>query len=632
MTSVRTILDPTSRSASATAAVLFAVGVLLASASPLSSQDVRVGENRQVSSPNPGRAHYELRIAAHPTDPGVLLAAGMARSDSSDEYDILAYRSSDGGETWSRALEVDRGSTVNDPDLAFGPGGRAYMVEMGAGEQLLHRSPDAGRTWLEPISIDAGDRPFLTVSGAGTEHEGRVYIHSSGRSKPLSGERGRPGVTVVRADSGATELLPGETFHVSGDRYVLGSGESAVLSDGTLVLLYPERRDASEIGMYEGMTGPDPRETREPNARLMSLVSRNGGESFGPARPVAEWYHRFGRGRTATVPALAADTSAGPFRDRLYAAWTDFRSGEGQILLSHSEDRGKSWSDPVVVNRGGGPAFRPMLSVNDDGVLGVAWYDRRTSSTGMGYAVRFAASLDGGETVGPSVRVSEEAFRYSWDGGLVTIGRGGRADDRHRADVSLHAFNEMGGHTAGMAADASGRFHPVWVDNRTDVPQMWTAAVEVRGEAVRHGDPELSGLRDVTGRTAVRVESSGYDGAPGVVTVEARLRNTSKDTIRGPLYVRVMDLWSEFGDARLEGPRGGDAGPGAAIPIAGAPDGSGLAPGKTSAPIEIRVRIGSPEDLGPMMPPPPGRRAGGGYGLVNLDLVALGRLESKEEK
>jgi len=38
----------------------------------------------------------------------------------------------------------------------------------------------------------------------------------------------------------------------------------------------------------------------------------------------------------------------------------------------------------------------------------------------------------------------------------------------------------MGGDTAGLAADASGAFHAVWVDNRTGVPQVWTTVVTAK--------------------------------------------------------------------------------------------------------------------------------------------------------
>lgn len=618
-------------------AIRFAAGAavaawLLAGTGPLPAQEIRVGPDRQVSAAHPDRDHYEVRIAASADDPDVLLAGSMVVSDTADRFDIHVYRSSDGGESWKQTLDVDPRSGEGDPDLAFGPGGRAYLVEVGGGPEVLHRSPDGGRSWEESTTVDYGDRPFLAVGGAGAEHPGRVHVHSAGHTEPLDGERGKSAVSVFSVDSSGSEVVARTTRHVNGDRYVVGTGESAVLSDGTLVLLYPERRDRSEIGRFEGTAAPDPRVDRRPSARLKALVSRDGGQSFGPARTVAKWYHRFGRGRTATIPALAADTSAGPFHDRLYAAWTDFRSGRGQILLSHSEDRGRTWSDPVVVNRGGGPAFRPMLAVNDEGVLGIAWHDRRASASGLGYAVRFAASLDGGETVEPGVRVSEEPFRYAWEAGLVTMGMDGGGDGAHRADVSLHSFNEMGGHTSGLAVDAAGRFHPLWVDNRTGVSQVWTAPVTVEGEAVRHGDRRLSDLRDLTSRTALRVERTDYGGAPGVVTLEARLRNTSRETIRGPLYLRVIDLWSELGDARLAPPRDGETGPGAVIPLSSAvPDGA-LAPDERSAPFVIRARIESPRELGPKTPPPPGRRPGAGYGLLNLDLVTLGRLQTGESE
>jgi hypothetical protein len=39
------------------------------------------------------------------------------------------------------------------------------------------------------------------------------------------------------------------------------------------------------------------------------------------------------------------------------------------------------------------------------------------------------------------------------------------------------------GDTAGLAADAGGTFHPVWIDNRTGTHQVWTASVGVRGAA-----------------------------------------------------------------------------------------------------------------------------------------------------
>jgi len=98
----------------------------------------------------------------------------------------------------------------------------------------------------------------------------------------------------------------------------------------------------------------------------------------------------------------------------------------------------------------------PVVAVNRRGVVGVSWYDRRDNADNLGYYVMFAASVDGGRTWLPSVRVSAAAHV---------------ADDDTRKNS---------GDTAGLAADADGVFHPVWIDNRTGIPQMWTTTVTIR--------------------------------------------------------------------------------------------------------------------------------------------------------
>lgn len=611
------------------ARTLLLLGVLLISGTlPLSAQEIEVGTNVRVSSEKPDRAHFEMRVAAHPTDPDVLLGAGMAWSDSAGKYDVIAYRSDDGGESWRPTLEVERGGSSMDPDVAFGPDGWAYLVEFGYGpdvdgaEELLHRSPDGGTTWRSPREIDVGDRPYVSVAGAGTERSGRVYVDGTDEVDPPGSRDERSALRVARLAGHGDEVLGTTALPADSGRRIVGNGNSAVLSDGSLVVLYPEWRADADLDPHG--PGPDGPRVREPNARLMTSVSDDGGRTFGTARPGARWYNRWGRGRSGTMPVIAADTSSGPFRDRLYAAWTDFRSGEGEILLSHSDDRGRSWSDPIVVNRSGGPAFHPMLAVNGDGVLGVAWYDRRHSPDGAGWALRFAASTDGGVTVGPSVRVSEGSYRLAWDRGLVLKAGDPSRGRTHRADAVLHHFNEDGGDTAGMAVDASGVFHPFWVDNRTGVPQIWTAPVRVNARGIRHGDTALAEIRDLSSRTVMRIDRISYDGSPGVVTMEARLRNASQETIRGPVLLRVVDLWSEFGSPRVVNSREGRTGPGAIIEAG--ERGTLLRPGEAIGPVEIRARLDSARAPGRTDPLPPGRRAGAGYGVLNVDLKALGRV------
>lgn len=103
----------------------------------------------------------------------------------------------------------------------------------------------------------------------------------------------------------------------------------------------------------------------------------------------------------------------------------------------------------------------PALAVNKDGVVAVSWYDRRglpdvmgerAPNYGPGCNVRIRLSLDGGNTWQPSVQVNDKPIR-----------------------ASVWELRD----TADLTADAAGVFHAHWIDDQTDVLQVWTAAVEV---------------------------------------------------------------------------------------------------------------------------------------------------------
>jgi hypothetical protein len=95
------------------------------------------------------------------------------------------------------------------------------------------------------------------------------------------------------------------------------------------------------------------------------------------------------------------------------------------------------------------------VAANRDGVVGVLWYDRREASDNLAYHTRFAASFDGGLTFSPSVRVSAAPNVGRSDGQPFVATGGDTGTDRGRRR----------------------RFHAVWIDNRTGVQQVWTAAI-----------------------------------------------------------------------------------------------------------------------------------------------------------
>ena len=80
----------------------------------------------------------------------------------------------------------------------------------------------------------------------------------------------------------------------------------------------------------------------------------------------------------------------------LYLAYESKSSGFGNILLTASFDRGRTWTSPIQVNdnmSGIVDEFQPNLAVGSNGTVSVNFYDRRLSCPAAGSAAAAAAGL-----------------------------------------------------------------------------------------------------------------------------------------------------------------------------------------------------------------------------------------------
>src|SRR5512146_1829919 len=457
------------------------------------SSRITVGKNVQVSIANAKLDHGEVLVATDPEDPNKLVGCSMIFPDPLTRRisDGITYSSRDGGATWSQTLYVGSGPMGSgDPACTCAPHGNAYSVILQPAvkpemdDVLVYRSPDGGKTWENPSHIDWIDREYVTADTTGGKYSGRLYINGTGSAALLEHNLADPdsgamqiGISVQRSLNGGVSFRPPYKRFSASPRWVLGMGNGVVLSDGTYVAVFGEQKDRTKLG-------------REPpyqsaNSLLKMISSSDGGETYSTARTISDWYMDYADvlGPSSVVPVIAVDKSHGPFRDRLYVVWPDFRSGRGKVLLSYSSDKGKTWSKPHVVNDDrawpapeiGPDDDMPVVDVNKNGVVGVMWYDRRDNPHNYGWWVRFAVSDDGGETFGPSVRVSSAPATVAFQNDIKLRGSstgGGKPESRQKGGNlqarigfgTLFSFN--GGHTAGMAADAAGTFHPFWIDNR----------------------------------------------------------------------------------------------------------------------------------------------------------------------
>lgn len=461
-----------------------------------------VGKNVLVSGDFAAINHHEVVIAAHPTRP-TLLACSMFGDHDGRAVNSVAYRSFDGGARWSTAAVADE-HFADDPSCAFGPDGTAYFVTKtntgidmipGASSDTdslhIRRSRDGARTWDAVIhGPHANDRPFIAVDTTRGRRRGTLYIAFDDHLHAEEGGHRNADFRHALVLSASTDR--GATFPVSSARGLLDQSSETqaaslaagvvVLSDGSVVTLQHHMK----LGANNTGTG----KLREVGGWLQVFRSRDGAHALDPASRIGDvttgYNTPWSRGVTGSI---AADPGSKAHRDALYVAWTDFSSGHGVVRLTRSVDKGKSWSAPVAIGNdaptvaaGAIPDnFMPTVAVNRDGVVGVMWYDRRRHAGTSAYDVRFAASTDGGVTWSQSQQLSEspndERQQRHAAAASDTI------PTRTAAGVWRPArgeFSVTGGDTAGLIADATGRFHALWVDNRTGVQQVWTTTVNVR--------------------------------------------------------------------------------------------------------------------------------------------------------
>ncbi len=319
-------------------------------------------------------------------------------------------------------------------------------------EQLAtvqHDNPNRPKDLALPWQHSA-DRPWITIDGTTGKNRGRLYC-ASWLWLDTSADQGRTFTSLPQ---------PARKEYMD-----YAPANPVVLSDGRLVLA---RRMWSD--RLHNLPG------------IGVLLSDDGGQTLreGPLVGTDRYDRRLKFGSSFRfLPQLAVDTSASEYRDRVYAVWEDgqidanfptgqpHRPGPGRILFAFSKDKGETWVGPMILSEqpddgeNGYGTYMPAIAVNKEGHVAVTWYDRRGLPAAPGsrppfYApgcnVRIRISVDGGETWQPSVQVNEKAI-----------------------DASVWDLRD----TAGLAADTSGMFHPVWIDDRTGTTQVWTGTIGI---------------------------------------------------------------------------------------------------------------------------------------------------------
>ncbi len=562
--------------------------------------------------------HVELMVAANPTNVKNLLGAAITNTRPDGGWACKTYASLDGGNSWTASAfpeQMEWGG--GDPQVAFGTHGTAYFTALtferdDAGRMhgylLVYRSEDGGIHWKSPAGLGYSyDHEQIVIDRTFGRFAGRVYIGVL---------HGYPvyRVGIFRSDDDG-RTFTGPVDAASGEGKVgINVTNLLVMSDGTLFVPY------SDFDFK-----PEQRKDNRPSV-FWFVTSSDGGITFSKPTRIHEQRRTpdMEMGRVSTFPVYAVDNQTDKYRDRLYIAWNDFRFGKPRILFSYSTDRGKSWTDPRILDPSvpeSAIQYQPMMVVNSQGVVGVTWFDTRDSSDGRQYNEYFSASIDGGATFSPAARVSSETSNPDGPGNLTTSPLFSRLSGslpikgpNRISLISAASRWGQGGDYMGLAADLVGTFHPFWADSRTGTFQVRTAALQVEvpsGSGQRgtsqpiNKSPEIKKvLSDVTDKIDLVFDPTRYDAATNIVEIPIRLRNISQQTIFAPISVTIEGFGSGMGSDLKEltpavvNASNGETGDGATFNYSQAlGSADGLAPAAESGEVMWKLKVKDPKRI-----------------------------------
>jgi hypothetical protein len=346
--------------------------------------------------------------------------------------------STDGGATWTNIplqgvsrLAGGQYERVTDPWLDFGLGNRVHATSLAFDDTFpfknaifVHTSTNGGLTWGPPVTVTAterweefNDKQALAVDDYPTSpHRGNVYVAwdrlvEKSTGQPVTGHYTGPAYFSRSTNGGASFSEPQVIVGTDANKQTLGNVP--------IVLPDVQGTPANELGtvVVGGTYFKSAGFSAERNIAYFYVVrSTDGGVTW--SAPIIVDNQRAapveGIRSGDTVPILAVDRRTG----KLYATWQDVRFSQGStrrtdILVISSSDGGLTWSAPVKANDtppGPHDAFTPVIQVDDNGRVGVLYYDMRDDPSRKDEALItaewFTMSTDGGRTFGPSERVT----------------------------------------------------------------------------------------------------------------------------------------------------------------------------------------------------------------------------------
>src|SRR5229473_1624504 len=368
----------------------------------------RAGANVHVSHDHYG-VHVEPSVAANPRHPRQLLAACQA-SPTADPQFIATYLSFDAGASWQNGglpPQPAAGPAGDDVTVAFDVHGRGYLCATRAGHGshpnpanpdanravYAWRTDDGGRSFSAPVTLLEGqycDHPWLATGQGQTPSGHNVYVvWGAGVSHTA--------LDFTRSTDGGQSFEP--------PRRILGEARvPSVASAGPELATGPH---GLVCAVCDWTTQQD--SSGDMAGQVVAVCSTDAGHSFAAPVHLGSESSVIalpGGVEANSSPAVAAY----PQGDALYVAFPKHQPGatHSDIVVTASHDRGRTWGKAVTATPADGVTyFQPNLAVDNAGRVAISAF---ALANGRVNQVLLLSQPQGKLRFQPPLRVTTTAF------------------------------------------------------------------------------------------------------------------------------------------------------------------------------------------------------------------------------
>jgi hypothetical protein len=532
-------------------------------------------------------AHPWYEIKVDPENADNLIVCGTKLDAVLDAPIGFIYSSSDRGKSWRSVLEDKNSTWVTEQSCAFGPNHRAYFISEASkiiegnphhelGTSRLYVSTDAGQHWRETMKTRWADYSTSTVSSP----SGKLFTFFN----TIAGEPGRSwgsniGLLVFSPDDNKVEgpFFDSPIQDIGYDGSFPSS--ATALKSGTVAALY--------YGTKAGSLGREAdlgviRAKRAPALLLEHTVILHRLES--------DCFH-------LNDSSLAYD----PQHDRIFVVYLDGCKNT-QIMLTSSDDEGRTWTTGAVVARFQNPKreiSNPALVVGTGDNLGLLWEKGQGSGRWLFSYIRNQKLADPATELSQGVRSNQVS-----DDSLLTWiyqpnqQHGGNPNAPPEGAITVNIVNMLNVVWRGSGLVTAGdKILAVWLSGSSEGTRLYARSFSASGSSSKEAmptDPKV-GDSDVTADTVMFYGGmEHFDSTTAVLKICLTIGNRGVKSLRVPIKLVVEDIKSPIGTISVLNATNGLPGVGAVWDISDSVTGDRIAPHTISNPFCLSFHLEIP--------------------------------------